>query len=202
MAAAVANQPAPVRCGAGAPLRRGGARGDRRRAAAPLRPAPRRGGDGAVHAGRDDVRLFVERPVALQGRGHTGTAPGRDDPRLLAPGAEDDRARRSRRDLAVSVSTDSELHSAITLRLRFGKNHGDRRERRDDRGEHTLSGSRCDRDPEKTAETAENAETTAENTRWVDHTAIAIGKKPRRAPSSRRHRGDPTWVEPSVDDRY
>ena len=68
--AAVADQSAPVRSGAGAAVRGGGARGNRRRAAAAVGPAARRRGDGAAHAGRDDVRVFVERPVALQGRGH------------------------------------------------------------------------------------------------------------------------------------
>ena len=42
----------------------------RRRPAPAVRSAARRRGDGAAHAGGDDVRLFVERAVALQGRGH------------------------------------------------------------------------------------------------------------------------------------
>ena len=79
-------------------LRGGGARGNRRRAAAAVRAAARRGRDGAAHAGRDDVRVFVERPVALQGRGHARAAPRDDDPRLPAAGGEDHRPRRGAAD--------------------------------------------------------------------------------------------------------
>ena len=59
-----------------------------------VRPAARRGRNGAAHAGRDDVRVFVERPVALQGRGHAGAAPRNDDPRVPAAGRENHRPRR------------------------------------------------------------------------------------------------------------
>ena len=72
---ALADRAAPVRSAADRAVRRGGARSHRRRAAAAVGSAARRGGDGAAHAGRDDVRVFVERPVALQGRGHAGAAP-------------------------------------------------------------------------------------------------------------------------------
>ncbi len=54
----------------------------------PSGPAARRRGDGAAHAGGDDVRVFVERPVALQGRGHARAAPAEDDRGVLAAGAE------------------------------------------------------------------------------------------------------------------
>ena len=57
-------------------------RGNGRRPAAAVGPASRRRRDGPAHAGRDDVRLFVERSVALQGRRHARAAPREDDPRL------------------------------------------------------------------------------------------------------------------------
>ena len=53
-------------------LHRRRARGHRRRPAPAVGPAARRRRNGAAHAGRDDVCVFVERPVALQGRGHAG----------------------------------------------------------------------------------------------------------------------------------
>ncbi len=73
----VANRAASVRSGAAATVRGSGARGDRRRAAAAVGAAARRRRDGAAHAGRHDVRRVVERPVALQGRGHAGAAAAR-----------------------------------------------------------------------------------------------------------------------------
>ena len=70
MARAVAHRAAAVRSGADAVVRRGGARGNRRGAAAAVGSAARRRGDGAAHAGRDDVRVLLERAVPLQGRRH------------------------------------------------------------------------------------------------------------------------------------
>ena len=72
VAHALADRAASVRSAADRTVRRGRPRGHRRRAAAAVRPAARRRRDGAAHAGRDDVRLFVQRPVALQRRRHAG----------------------------------------------------------------------------------------------------------------------------------
>ena len=70
MAHALAHRAAAVRSAADRALRGGGARSHRRRAAAAVRTAARRRRDGAAHAGGDDVRVFLERAVALQGRRH------------------------------------------------------------------------------------------------------------------------------------
>src|SRR5438067_1062516 len=67
MAAAVAHRAAAVPPGARRAVRGGRARGDRRCSEAAVGPAARRRRDGAAHAGRDDVRVLLERPVALQG---------------------------------------------------------------------------------------------------------------------------------------
>ena len=79
---------------ADAAVRGSGARGNRRRAAAAVGPAARRRRNGAAHAGGDDVRLLVERAVALQGRGHAGAAPRNDVRAYLRAGRENDCPRR------------------------------------------------------------------------------------------------------------
>ncbi len=89
----LAHQPASVRSGAAASLRRGRPRGNRRRAAPAVRTAARRRRDGAAHAGGDDVRVLVERTIALQGRGHARTAARNVHPRIPAPGSENRRSR-------------------------------------------------------------------------------------------------------------
>src|SRR4051794_29747398 len=92
MAHAVAYRSAPVRSGVDRALRRRGSRGDRRRTAAALGSAARCGRDGPAHAGRDDVCLFVERPLALQGRGHARALSAADDRGLPAAGRDSGRA--------------------------------------------------------------------------------------------------------------
>src|SRR5437773_5862730 len=89
MDAALPDRAASLRSAPAAPLRGGGSRGDGRRAEASLRPAARRGGNGAAHAGRDALRVLRERPVALQGRGHAGGSSREGDPRLPAARRQD-----------------------------------------------------------------------------------------------------------------
>src|SRR5262252_8939219 len=76
MARAVADRAAAVRRNADSAVRKSRARGNRRRAAAALGPAARRGGDGALHARRNDVHVLIQRAVTLQGRRHARALPG------------------------------------------------------------------------------------------------------------------------------
>ena len=92
--APVADRSAAVRSGARGALRGSRPRRNRGRAEAALGAAARRGGNGAAHARRDDVRLLDQRAVALQGGRHARAVPRNNDPRLPSTRAEDHRARR------------------------------------------------------------------------------------------------------------
>ena len=93
MAEAVADRAAALRPGAAAAVRGSRPRRNRRRAPAAVRPAARRGRNGAAHAGGDDVRVFVERSVALQRRRHARGLPRENHQGVSAAGAENHRAR-------------------------------------------------------------------------------------------------------------
>jgi allantoate deiminase len=87
--AAVAHRAEAIRSGPGAPVRGGGARGDRRCAAVAVRPAARCRRDGAAHADRHDVRALGPGLVALQGGRHPGALPRADDRRLSTSRGQD-----------------------------------------------------------------------------------------------------------------
>src|SRR4029079_16154191 len=88
VAAALADRSASVRPAPDRALCRGRARGHGRRAAAAFGPAARCRRDGAAHARRDDVRVFVERLVALQRGRHPEPVRPADDRSLPAPGRQ------------------------------------------------------------------------------------------------------------------